>query len=214
MNYKEQLVQKYGGTILTDLELVRTAHYFTLVDVAKNHGFSREAARQIFLKLYGTPYGEVQKDLRMNIDQTVWNAKRGLSFHRSFSCWVYLTQARAEDKFIERCKNLRIDLIPPTKVLRYFQINNLNVRVRSASGPIAHSKNRRIRYFRLYIRLSERKLIDYFALYISPLDIFYIIPNSDIPASNWFYIPEKETSCKNSKNKHLKYKEAWYQLKE
>lgn len=211
MTYIERLIQKYGNTILSDLELAKTAHYFTLVDVAKNYGISREAARQIFLKLYGISYGEVQKNLRIKIAQLIWNAKRSLSFRKNFSQRTHMKQARTEDKFIERCKNLKIDFVSPNKVLRYFQINNLNVRVRSNNKPIAFS--RKIRYFRLYIKPSERKLIDYFALYILSLDTFYIIPNSAIPVSNWFYIPEEETNGWNSKHKHLQYKEAWHQLK-
>ena len=59
---KSRLISKYGETILSDLnQLSRIDSGFTLSDLGKKYGFSREYARQMFFNIYGYPFTQIKK---------------------------------------------------------------------------------------------------------------------------------------------------------
>ena len=65
LDISQKLIQKHGSEIINDFALAKSDYNFKLNDIAIKYGFTRERARQIFLKLYQQPYGFYQ-DLLYN----------------------------------------------------------------------------------------------------------------------------------------------------
>jgi hypothetical protein len=61
--YRKKLMQRHGNEIINDFALAASDYNFRLKDIAVKYDFTRERARQLFLKLYRRSYGFYQKTL-------------------------------------------------------------------------------------------------------------------------------------------------------
>lgn len=61
--YMNKLLQKHGNEIINDFIKAKSDYNFQLSDIGIKYGFTRERARQIFLKLYREPYSSYQTRL-------------------------------------------------------------------------------------------------------------------------------------------------------
>jgi len=67
-NLIRKLLTKYGTEILTDLTALLERQHWNLSDIARKHGFTREYARQIFVQIFGVPYGPIRdKKIRLRM---------------------------------------------------------------------------------------------------------------------------------------------------
>jgi len=56
-----RLRSKYGVGIIADLTALLDRQRWNLADVARKYDFSREHARQIFIQIFGLPYGPIRE---------------------------------------------------------------------------------------------------------------------------------------------------------
>lgn len=196
--------------VLNDLTKARCNYHFSLADVGRKHGFTRERARQLFNSHFRVPYSETQKELKNELDKVVRNARAKCSFRTAFFRGGYRLYAIAECKFLKKCEDLSLNAKFSETQLRFFTVNGCRVRVRCSNESQLQCKAAKTKMHLFRRTESERGLIDFYAFYVYPRDSFFIVPVDNVRAT--FYVPERETDYRSSKNNHLKYREAWHLL--
>ena len=167
----------------------------SLADVARHFGFSREYARQAYMKIYGYPYTETHK-------RKLFERKR-----RRYLC----RKISEEDEFVREVKRKIESLGLPADVSRnsqkyrilvngYALVLKRAMRTRSICGR---------KYFHFYIAAYANEDYDFLICCCrNGLEVsYYVIPRSVLPKSD-ISIPPKA----GGNHRYALYREAWHLL--
>ena len=204
--------ETYGkGSIKIFKRIIEDTNY-SLADVARYFGFSRENARLVYRKIYGVPYtGAYHKKLeerrytRENLRQKETRRAKG---KRMF----YVNRVRKKAESFGLIV-LSLTVGNPNSLL----INGCKINVKGTSRTIRVGKN-------AYFNMSKTNLkqgdCDFFICVCTLMgkETYYIIPydhmpkcGAYIPVNNHFF--EDDTCFIHEGNKYLKFRETWELLK-
>jgi hypothetical protein len=209
---KNRLVERYGPDIISHFEKARTTPFYSLVDIAKKYGFSREYSRQLYEKIFGEPFTIAKKDKSKNIAEIgcKYNPKGKVANYKPGSL-IYIG-AIAEKLFMCRCELLgyKVEMYHNSNI--DIVINGFKVDVKSATKCSATTKRYKDKkYWRFQVSCEQLNTCDFFAFYIYDDDSFYILPNDQQHMNNTskrkvIYISEIKSDYHNAKNKYSEFK--------
>lgn len=187
--------RSYGVGAVDSLKRMIEDPHTSLSDVARNFGFTREYARQIYKKIYGHPYTEAYK-------KKLLERKRRRCLERKIS------QGGA---FVREIKRKIESLGLPYRVARNgqkyrIQVNGYALVLRRAL------KTRSVcgrKYFHFYIAGCAKEDYDFLiCLCRNGLEAsYYVIPHDVLPKSDISISPKEEGN-----SRYAMYREAWHLL--
>lgn len=198
--FKNNLEQKYPD-ILLNLDAILTRPLWRCANVAQTYSLSREYIRQIFNRLYGTPYKAVAAQKRkevlkgINICNLSFNSELTVFKDRRNS-WEMIPLVKA------KCEKLGFNCSFKRNTNWYnFKINNYKVIVRTTGKPVYLNERFDQKYYKVVLTKTQNKLLDFLICFVWTKKIFYVLPiNKD---SNIYKIKENSTDNKD----------AWYLLR-
>jgi hypothetical protein len=169
----------------------------SLADVARHFGFTRENARRIYKKIYGSPYTETYKK------KIFLRRLKGDSL--KFFSGRLMHLKKVKDKITE----MGLDPVILIKAKSHVLVTNNNL----ALAVMYRSKLPQIRnkkYFPVNVVSKQRQGCDFFILsHLSDGDsTYYIIPNEAMPKKGAM-IP---VSSDDANGKYSRFKDAWHFL--
>lgn len=169
----------------------------SLADVGRHFGFTRENARQIYKKIYRSPYTEAYKKKillrRLKVDSLKLSSSR------------FMHLKKVKDQITKMGLDPTILIEAKSHVL--VTNNNLRIAVMYSSKPLQIGIKK---YFYVNVINKQRQGCDFFIL--SYLDngnsAYYIIPNEIMPKKGSM-IP---VSSNNTNSKYSRFEGAWHLL--
>jgi hypothetical protein len=215
LKYAAKLLETKGLGFMNDMQLLfQGTEGMTLQSVGVKHGVTRERIRQIYKKLYREMYAiaadrrSKSRELVKLINRIKWlsmeeRAKRNTG--KAFN---------TELLFYRECKKRNFLIHQPTDRICDFFVNGYFVDVKITTKLTRQTKGDTA-YYRFSTRKRQIARADFFAFYVAPLELFYIIPKKEIiknQISYWVHIPECERHHCAAKNRYLKFENAWHLL--
>ena len=202
-----RLSSKYGVEIFKDFKDVKNIPYFTLANIAKKFGFTKEYARQLYNFLYLDSYtnAHAKKMATVKDIQCSQNPSHGVSEYKKNGP-VY-QGVIVKKIFIDKCANFGFDVSILCKRGLDMVVNGWIINVKSCKKLAPVTK-----YHRFKVSAKQRSLCDFFAMYSHHQQCFFIIPNKDkgifFDTHRFYYISETEKNQKalNADNKYYEFK--------
>ncbi len=167
----------------------------SLADVARSFSFSREYARQVYNKIYGTPYSEVLKTKR--------NARMG---RRVADKWKKSKHAATLKEVLAKIQSLGMIGRIANKGREYMIfVNQYKLILRTTSKPVTLHNND---YFRINIKNCVDTDCDFFICICreKEKDTHFVIPSHAMPNSVISLLPDATPD----RSKYARFKEAWH----
>jgi hypothetical protein len=204
------LVYRYGEEILNDLKRLVLDINYTLDDVGKKHGFSREYTRQIFEYVYGFKYTVIRNkkmDTRFEIAEKRRFEKLNPVYKlQNYKDGLVKKGAVAEKKVMDICNTLNYKVTPYKNKSIDLVINGYSVDVKSNYKFRTFDREHTTLYCNFNISKSQVNA-DFIICHTVPNNRFFIIPKSAFPKGKTIYISNERGK------QYWQYLEAWNLLK-
>jgi AraC-like DNA-binding protein len=211
-------VQKYGAEFAEDLEALKTRQFWTLTEMGKKYGITRERVRQIFKRTYGESFRTYQKkktkDLRAELRTT------GCKFHPinklqlSKGLESNISKGLAGEVLVaKKAQEFGYEVNGYTSTVVDMQINGYAVEIKTCFCQSKTVKGAKVRYYRAAISKKQLGILDYLIVVVPMMSAFYIIPREHLGAGPNIYIPTKKSTASNAQNRYHQFRDAWHLLK-
>lgn len=187
----------YGeGAVKKFKELIENPDH-SLTDVARYFEFSREYARQVYQKIYGSPYTEAHKRKRLT------KKKQRLASRRKKSKQM-ATLLQITDKMRSMGFNPNVSNTGPLYMILE---NGYKLALRTTSTPIMIGKKK---YYRITNAKAASVDFDFFICLCKNEmeDTHFIIPSYAMPRSVVSLLP----NASPAQSKYAEFREAWHLL--
>lgn len=167
----------------------------SLADVARSFSFSREYARQVYKKIYGTPYSNVLQSKR-----------RARKNRRIADKWKKSKQAETLKEVMAKIQSLGMIARISNKGREYMIfVNQYKLILRTTSKPVTLHGNE---YFRINIKNCVDTDCDFFICICRDKgkDTYFIIPSQVMPNSVVSLLPD----ATSDRSKYARFREAWH----
>lgn len=179
INFHHRLLGRYGAEFIHDLLVLKNTPGWSMTDVGKKYGVTREYIRQVFYQYFGYYYTECIKQKRdmvkNDIAPCVHDPKYKVAEYKKGS--LIKRGAVIELKFREICEAMGFDIknscSPTTDII----VNGYKVEIKSTTRPYKYYPGSKSSSYKWSIRADQIKENDYFALYRPDIDKFIIVPN-------------------------------------
>ena len=220
-----KLTNRHGSAFLDDYMALSSKQYWDLTAIAKKYGFSRERARQIYNRLFRTPYMSIKKrKTKDKNDQT--NAMNRACDPRQkvagYTGGPVLKGAEVELLAFQKMVELGVNVEFQKNVSYDMIANGYKVDIKSCYVSAKTNSRTTKRYFHFCITKKQFDLCDFFICFTVLKGIFYIIPKTELNSRS-IYIPTNynyqhtyfplRKYYQNRPKRYEKYKEAWHLLK-
>lgn len=207
---QERLINKYGPSIIDDLESLKTDPV-TLTALGDKYGFTREYGRQLFFTVFGYRYTGFKsaKIQKRKIDKVIRlrnPVEKVIRFKRGGGCYK---GAIGEALVYGVCESLGYDITSGIghSVTYDLIINGYKCDVKTAFKTSRIGPGQE--YFKFGISKKQRDCLDFLILHVAPLSVTFIIPQK-ICDGPMVYIPP--TLERIQRNRFSEYREAWHLL--
>ena len=189
--------ERYGPGSVKRFKYIIEDSSSSLADVGRHFGFTRENARQIYKKIYRSPYTEAYKKKlllrRLQTDALKFSSNRLMHLKN------------VKDKITNMGLDPKILIEAKARVL----VTNNDLRVKVLhSSKLRHIGNKKY----LYVSVLSKYKQDYDFFILSYLDKgdngYYIIPNEHMPKEGTMIA----VSSNNTVGKYKRFKDAWHLL--
>lgn len=219
--YSIKLARRHGQAILEDYIALNSKPYWNLTDIAKKYGFTRERARQIYNRLFRTPYIFIKKRKTREKNEQINAMNRACDPRQkvaTYNSGTILKGAEVELLAFQKMVELGMNVEFQRNVSYDMVVNSYKVDIKSARIAQLMRPEGRARYFHFSITPRQLDICEFFICYPVPKGVFYIIPRSRLK-SKAIYIRENDNHqhptmpylTKNNTN-YREYKEAWHLL--
>lgn len=207
----ERLVNKYGPSIIDDLERLKTDPT-TLTALGDKYGFTREYARQLFFRVFGYRYTGFRKAKaqRRKIDKVVHRRSPIEKIKRYKPGGGPHKGAIGEAVAYGVCDSLGYDITSGIGHSTVYDliINGHKCDVKTSYKTLQTNPTA-CPYYRFSISQKQKAEVEYFVLYVMPLGVSFVVPGKEIPGPSVYIPPSLD---RINKSRFSKYREAWHLL--
>ncbi len=211
------VTNKYGKDFLNDMNSLKDVN-ITLEMIGDKYNVSRELIRQLYPKIYGIPYTEIVKDNKEERSIKILTERKAKlhieskikRYKKDGNCYKGIV---GEYIFYKKCLELKFNISPRCfgKHIYDADVNGFKVEIKSVTktAPKPHKQNQE--YYHLSPKKKQIEVCDFFAIYISCENFWYILPKH-IVKSEGLFIPKYEQYGNGKYQELQQYREAWHLL--
>lgn len=168
---RKKIIERYGKEIVNDLYRVKKTPLSTLQSIADKYGFTREYARQLYLKYFGETYTKAAEEKAKKVKDTACTSNPIYKVAEYNKGSLQYFGAVAEKLFMCRCEIEGLDVV-------LLEDKSIDIMVNSHLVDVKAARDTGRGKYRFSASEKQTKRCDFFALYAAPEDCFYIIPNN------------------------------------
>jgi len=196
-------LRRHGIKLLEAFDKVKTNPYYTISDVAREFGNSKQWAHDAFFRVVGIKYKVFlkKKAQARKEDLAMLNCTHDpRHLIAEATSGNALSNAKVKQRFIDECKKRNFDVQFQCGAGRSLLVNGHKVAVRSCSFYTYG-------YGKYGVETLTNRKVEIIVCYMEPHDAFYLIP---MPKNkSGIYIRVEQSKYANARNKYFEYYEAW-----
>lgn len=214
-DYKKYILDRKGKEFVDDLYVLKAGNT-TLDKVGKKYGVTRERIRQIYNKYFDELYAIAVA--KRGVYKSILAEKEAAKKRKPAYKYAHAKGSNSnvaflgEYKFYSKCLSLgySIESHPLNKPYDFI-VNNHKVDVKTCRHTIP--KKQKTSYYNANLTKKQLDETDFIAMYITPMESFFIIPRTAYGKSVSLYIPKEVSNYHNSGTGYREYKDKWELLK-